>query len=392
MNPADNPYRPGAGIQPPELAGRDNEITAFADLLLKAKGTPERSLLLYGLRGVGKTVLLNEFDRLALDAGWFTHFREIKQGERAFRLAIAEMSRKVLLEMSRRAQLEEVVREAIAVLKSFILKIKVKDPHSGLEWSAGIDPAPGKADSGRLEEDLTDLFVEMGRAARRADTGIVFFIDEAQRLQPEDLSAVLMALHRVNQLGLPVVVIPAGLPQLRGLVERAQEYAERLFAFVNIDHLKEGASFSALETPAARKGAHFDRAAAKAIFKESEGYPFFLQEWGKQVWDLAAGTTVTVQDVNAARPEVLTALDNGFFAARDEQATNSEKQLLRAMARLGNSPYMSGDVVKAMGKQHQEVTALRDRLIKKGLIYSPSRGRLAFAVPQYAAFVRRTYE
>ncbi len=391
MNRFQNPFAPGAGTRPPEVAGRARELEEFEVILAKARrGVPERSILVTGLRGVGKTVLLNEFDRIAQQAGWFTNFREIPRDSRTFRTTTTEMCRKILLAMSRREQLRAAAQAALSVLKSFAFQARVKDP-AGMEWSAGIEPAVGRADSGNLSEDLADLFIEMGEVARAQQTGIGLFLDEVQNLGAEDLGALIMALHRVNQKSLPLVVVAAGLPQLPRLAAEAQSYAERLFRFVPIGALSRDAAAAAVELPASRLGADFDPDALEAILDASGCYPYFLQEWGSKVWDIAPGPDFTIDDVSAAGVEVEAALDEGFFMVRAERATEAERRVMRAMAGLGAGPYRWRDVVAAFGGDVKTVTTLADRLLKKGLVYRPRYGELDFTVPHFARFIRRRY-
>ncbi len=391
MNRFQNPYAPGAGTRPPELAGRRREIEDFEVLLAKARrAAPERSMLITGLRGVGKTVLLNEFDRLAGDSDFFTNFREIPPDATTFRTTTTEICRKVLLAMSRREQLKAAAQAALGVLKSFSLVARVKDV-AGMEWSVGIEPVPGKADSGDLSEDLADLFIELGVVARAHQTGVALFLDEVQNLSADDLSALIMALHRVNQKSMPVIVVAAGLPQLPRLAAEAQSYAERLFRFVRLEALPAEAAAEAIELPASRLGADFEPDALQAILEASGRYPYFLQEWGSKVWDIAPGPDFTLEDVRVAGVEVEAALDQGFFAVRAERATETERKLMRAMAWLGEGPYRWALVVDAFGGDLKTCSVLTDRLLKKGLVYRPRHAELDFTVPHFARFIRRHY-
>lgn len=392
MNPLDNPYTPGAGTKPPELAGRDQELEDFRILLARVgAGRHGRSMLISGLRGVGKTVLLVEFERLAEEAGWFPAFREVPTQDPNFRASIGEMCRKVLHSMSRSERFKAGATEALRVLKSFGLKAKVKD-QAGMEWSIGIDPIPGKADSGNLTEDLSDVLAELGRVAKGHKTGVIFLFDEVQNLSESELSALITALHRSNQRSLPVTVLAAGLPQLPRLAAEAQSYSERLFRFVRIGALGKAAAKDALEVPAQRLSVAFDPKALEAVFVQSEGYPYFLQEWGEKTWNLAKGPTISASDVESATPIVIRALDEGFFAVRAERATPGERKVMQAMAYLGAGPYKSADLLKALGKKkYSDIGVPRDKLIKKGLIYSPSYGEIHFTVPQFDSYMRRTY-
>ena len=388
MDPLDNPYAPGAGTRPPELAGREPQLQHFRLLLARvAAGRPERSLIITGLRGVGKTVLLNEFEHLADEADWFPVFKEMPADrQRPFRDEIAEMGRRVLLAMGRREHLKTAVRRALGVLKSFGVRATVKDPH-GIEWSVGIEAVQGVADSGNLDLDLADLFVEIGSVAKGRRTGVMFLFDEVQHLRREELSALIMALHRANQRNVPVTLLAAGLPQLPRLATEAQSYAERLFRFERIGALDGQAARAALEIPARAQGVSFESDALSLIVERSEGYPYFLQEWGREVWDLTAGPPITVADVERASADVERALDQGFFDVRAARATGNERRFMLAMAALGDGPYRSGEIAKALGLTVQAASVSRDRLIKKGLVYSAERGQIAFTVPHFGRFL-----
>lgn len=392
MNPVDNPYSPGAGSRPPELAGREQEIQDV-DILLKrlVTGKHSRSLLIRGLRGVGKTVLLNEFEQMAQRAGWYPAFREISTDQTSFRKVATEMSRRVVLAMSAEARLKETANRVLRVIKSFGLKAKVKD-QGGMEWSIGIEPIAGLADSGDLKEDFADVLVELGQLAKGHETGVVLLFDEVQNLSGDDLSGLIVALHRVNQKNLPVTVVAAGLPQLAKLAAEAQSYAERLFKFVEIGALADTAGRRALEVPAGRSGVSFEPVALDAIMDKSQGYPYFVQEWGEKVWNTAPGPVVSGADVAKATVLVEEALDNGFFFVRAERATPGELKYMQAMAALGAGPYKSADVLRLLGgKTHADMGPVRDSLIKKGLVYSPTYAHIAFTVPQFEYFMRRKH-
>jgi AAA ATPase-like protein len=393
MNPAENPYSPGAGTRPPELAGRDQEIEDFRVLLSRvAAGRFARSMLITGLRGVGKTVLLVEFEQLAAAAKWFPAFKEVpsEKGDH-FRRTITDLSRRVLLTMSAEERFKTAAGQALRVLKSFGRRARLKDL-SGMEWSIGIDPIQGKADSGTLSDDLADVFLELGQVAKGHKTGVIFLFDEVQNLPETELSALIVAIHRVSQMNLPVTVLAAGLPQLPRLAAEAKSYSERLFKFAKIDALKTSDARAALQVPAKRQNVDFHPDALSRILQQSEGYPYFIQEWGEKVWNIAPGPTISVVDVDKAGSAVQQALDQGFFAVRADRATPSERRFMQAMAHLGDGAYKSAEVLKVLGgKAHQEVGMPRDRLIKKGLIYSPHYAELDFTVPQFANFMRRKY-
>jgi hypothetical protein len=329
---------------------------------------------------------------MAQEANWFPVFKEVPTQDPNFRASMGEMCRKVLLSMSRVERLKATATQALGVLKSFGLKAKVKDS-AGMEWSIGIDPVPGKGDSGDLTEDLSDLFAELGRVAKGHQCGVIFLFDEVQNLSESELSALITALHRANQRGLPVTVLAAGLPQLPRLAAEAQSYSERLFKFVRIGPLPRPAADHALALPAQRLSVDFEKDALDAIMAQSDGYPYFLQEWGEKVWNVAPGPArITAQDVAEASPIVVKALDEGFFAVRAERATPGERKFMQAMAHLGAGPYKSGDVLTVLGvEKYSDIGVPRDKLIKKGLIYNPRYGELTFTVPQFDSYMRRHY-
>ncbi len=349
IDPIRNPYTPGAGSRPPALTGRDEEIEAFRVLLARLKlGRPEKSMLITGLRGVGKTVLLNTFEAIAEEAGFRTAKSEITH-ETEFRPLIARLARRV-----------------------------------------DVEAMLGRADSGDLGDDLSDLFVALGEAAAEHETGIVFLLDEVQFLDRADLEALIAALHQVSQRELPLTLAGAGLPQLPALTGAAKSYAERLFRFPTIDRLPDQAARDALELPAQAEGVDFERAATTRILELTEGYPYFLQEYGRHVWNVAAGPTISAEDVERAHDLVQLDLDESFFRVRIGRATKAELAYLAAMAHLGSGPYRSGEIAAKLGRPGPEsVAPTRARLIEKGLIYSPSYGLNEFTVPQFDAFIRR---
>jgi hypothetical protein len=387
IDPIRNPYTPGAGSRPPALTGRDEEIEAFRVLLARLKlGRPEKSMLITGLRGVGKTVLLNTFEAIAEEQGFRTAKSEITH-ETEFRPLIARLTRRALLAVSPAKRMKERARRAAAIFKAFTLRTP-----EGLEIGVDVEAMLGRADSGDLGDDLSDLFVALGEAAAEHETGIVFLLDEVQFLERTELEALIAALHQVSQHELPLTLAGAGLPQLPALTGAAKSYAERLFRFPTIDRLDEQAARDALELPARAEGVEFDRAATNRIVALTEGYPYFLQEYGKHVWNVAAGPTITVGDVERAHDLVQLDLDESFFRVRIGRATKAELAYLAAMASLGDGPYRSGEIAAKLGRPGPEsVAPTRARLIEKGLIYSPSYGLNEFTVPQFDAFIRRSF-
>lgn len=385
MDPTRNPYAPGAGQRPPELAGRDSELDAFRVVLSRTTdGRPTRSVMLAGLRGVGKTVLLNEFRADALRVGWGTGKLE-GRADTGLRRPLAQALHRAAREIGSKPEVGPV-RRLLAVLRSFSVKAS---PDGSWSLAVDVDPARGTADSGDLEIDLTELFVAAGEVARDLGTGIALFVDETQDVPADDLAALCGACHEVSQQALPLLVVGAGLPHLPMVLTSAKTYAERLFSYIRIDRLDRDAADRALVAPAEREGVAFAADALDALATASDGYPFFVQAYGQAVWDAARSPIVTLDDVEAALPDADAELEVGFFGSRWDRATPREKAYLRAMADLGDGPVPSGDVAEAMGgRRRSDVSVFRDGLIKKGLIYSGERGTVAFTVPHFARFVR----
>ncbi len=352
-----------------------------------ALGRFERSMLLKGLRGVGKTVLLNEFGRIAQQEGWLHSYIEATEDVRVGH-AMATLARRVLLELSIKERAGDRARRALGVLRSFI-KVHVPLGDAGT-LVIDLDAQPGKADSGQLDGDLSGLFTEIGETARDAGTGVLLTIDEIQYLQRAELSALIVGLHRISQLGLPLLIAGAGLPSLPGLAGEARSYAERLFTYVDIGSLTHGDAMTAIVQPTEDEGGRWTVDAVERVIADSEGYPYFLQEFGKQAWNTANGPEIALTDVEAAVVLAVDDLDRGFFRARIDKTTDAERDYLRAMAALGGpGPYKSGEVSKQMGKKITQTGPVRDSLIKRGLCYAPRHGEIAFTVPMFDAFVRR---
>lgn len=386
MDPLKNPYSPGAGSRPPALTGRDAELQAFRVLLARLRrGAPEKSMLVTGLRGVGKTVLLNAFR----DVAESEHFRATDVTEITadtdFRQTMARLARRALRGLDPMENLKDKVLEAARVFKAFTLKLP-----GDLELEVDVEALRGHADTGNLTDDLGDLFVALGEAARARQTGILFLLDEVQFLKKEELSALIASLHRTTQRSLPITLVGAGLPQIPRLAGDAKSYAERLFNFPTIGRLDRDAAREALERPAVEQGGRFDVDAMDLVLDFTEGYPYFLQEYGKHLWNLSAGPQITRADAEKARTEVQLQLDEGFFRVRVARTTQTERSYLAAMASLGHGPYRTGEVADRLGKKSTSLSLVRDKLINKGLIYGPSHGLLDFTVPQFDDYLRRT--
>jgi hypothetical protein len=388
MDPRENPYTPNAGARPPLLAGRDEEIRAFELLLSRlARGRTEQSMIVTGLRGVGKTVLLGEFRAMTEEAGWVAVEAEITR-QTAFAQRMALLARRALLQVAPRARWRERARRAAGVLRSFTLTVSADGA-----WTAGLDldPVEGEGDSGLLAEDLTDVFVTLGEAAREHETGVVFLLDEMQFLAAEELEALIAALHRTVQRSLPITLAGAGLPLIPRLAGEAKSYAERLFTFPVIGSLPEREATEALVGPAEEAGASIEPEAAAEIVAYAEGYPYFIQEYGRAAWDAAETDCIDRAVVAAVRGLVEAKLDAGFFRVRAERAAQHELRYLRAMAGLGPGPHKASAVAAVLDSTSARLAPTRARLIDKGLLYTPGYGLAAFTVPQFDRYLLRNY-
>lgn len=388
MDPIRNPFSPGAGSQPPELVGRDEEIENF-DIAVQrlGLGRSARSIMLTGLRGVGKTVLLGEFGRIAEGHGW-VHLAEEVGNDNRFVDSMATMTRQAMLRLSAGQRLADKAQRAFGVLKSFQLRWNLP---GGGDITLEADPISGLADSGSLEYDLAGLFTEVGRMAQDRKRGVLFTIDEIHYLSRERLAALIAGLHRVSQEQLPFIVAGAGLPSVAASASEAKSYAERLFVYSIIDRLQPSEAGDALANPAAAEGIKWEKSALRRIAEETKGYPYYIQEYGKHSWDVAeAPDIITGADVEEAIPIAMHALDTGFFRVRMTRATGAEHRYLKAMASLGSGPYRTRDAAAAMGKDTTGAGPYRDGLIKQGLCYSPRYGWIDFTVPMFDQFIRRT--
>jgi predicted transcriptional regulator len=387
MDPINNPYAPGAGTPPPELAGRDElrETVRIALERVRA-GRPSKSILVIGLRGVGKTVLLDKIREDAAASGMETIRVEAPEN-RSLPAILAPQLRQSLLRLSRNEQAKELAQRALRGLAGFAkaLKVKYKDIEVGMDF----EPEPGLADNGDLEHDMQALFEVVGSAAKKAGTALVMFVDELHYVAEEQLASLVTALHRTAQRSLPVVLVGAGLPQLPGKMGRAKSYAERLFDFPQIGPLPFEAARLAIIKPASDQGVSVNDDALNQIIKETRGYPYFLQEWGKHSWDVATSSPITLADVNQATTSAIAALDESFFRVRFDRLTPLEKKYLRAMSDLGVGPHRSGDIAEKMGRDVTTLGPTRSQLIVKGMIWSPSHGDTAFTVPLFDEFMKR---
>ncbi|HEX4893961.1 MAG TPA: AAA family ATPase [Hyphomicrobiaceae bacterium] len=385
MDPVRNPFAPGAGNPPPELAGR-GDILLRADIMLKrvAQGRHAKSFMLVGLRGVGKTVLLNRIREMAEEHKLRAHLVESPEEKPLPELLLPPL-RRLVLRLDEVGRMHAAVRRGLRVLASFAKSVKVK--HEGFEVSLDIEH--GVADSGDLESDLADVLVAVGEAAKARKTAVVLLIDELQYVREVEVSALVMGIHKVSQLQLPLVLVGAGLPQLVGNMGRSKSYAERLFDFPELGPLAHDDAVVALTEPIAREGEKIEPKAVERIVSRTGGYPFFLQAWGYHCWNIAPKSPIRVKDVEAADPVVLADLDASFFRVRFDRLTPTEKRYLRAMAELGPGPHRSGEIADVLGVKVQSVAPTRNSLIKKGMIYSPAHGDTGFTVPLFDDFLKR---
>jgi hypothetical protein len=398
VDPIRNPYAPGAGQRPPELAGRDEQLRAFEVVLERvSNGRPERSLVLTGLRGVGKTVLLNALRSTAVRRHWGTGKLEARP-DQDLRRPLSSALHQAVRELG-----HPEPDDVLGVIKAFAQRSAGPSAKLRDRWSPGIDvpAARGRADSGDVEIDLVELFTDVGGLAADVGKGVAVFIDEMQDLRPDDVSALCAACHEISQSGLPLIVVGAGLPHLPAVLSASKSYSERLFGYQRIDRLAREAADVALALPAKEEDAEFEPAALEAMYAATGGYPYFIQAYGKAVWDLAPASPITAEDVRVAAPEAEAELAVGFFGSRYERATPGEREYLRAMADVAASIAGRGEeelddigsvptaeVAEALGKKPQSLSPARDALLKKGLVYSGERGRIAFTVPHFGRYLR----
>ncbi len=388
MDPISNPFAPGAGTPPPELAGRDELRERVRVALQRIRiARSAKSVLLVGLRGVGKTVLLVRMEKEAQAAGLRTLYVEAAEN-RSLPAMLTPQLRGVLLQLSKNG-LSHQTRRAFRALAGFVRALKVQYGDIQISLDPDLAPEPGLADNGDLEQDLTALLLAAAEAAQKAGTALVLFLDELQYVEEGELAALITALHRTAQQEKPVTMVGAGLPTLRARTGRAKSYAERLFDFPFIGPLDREAARRAIEKPVLDQGANISENAFCRIFEETKGYPFFLQEWGKQAWNAAEAPPIGLEDVESASSAARTALDEGFFRVRVDQLTPSEWRYLRAMAELGAGPHRSGDIAKTLGRPVTAAAPIRSKLIAKGMVWSPNHGDTAFTVPLFDDFMTR---
>ena len=387
MDPILNPYAPGAGTQPPELAGRDDLRDIARTALIRTKiGRSSKSILMVGLRGVGKTVLLERIREEAESNGIYTLQIEAPEN-RSFPSVMVPQLRLTLLKISNREAAKELAQRALRGLAGFVKTLKLE--YQGIGLTLESAPEPGLADSGDLETDLQDLLEVVGAAAKADQSCVALFVDELQYVKEDELAALITALHRTSQRGLPVTMVGAGLPQVRGRMGKAKSYAELLFEFPEIGPLSPKDAKLAIAKPARDEGVEIEPIALDAIVAQTQCYPYFLQEWGKHVWDVAESSPITVSHVEVASRQAVADLDASFFLVRFDRLTPTEKRYLRAMAQLGQGPHRSGDIAGVLDRAVTSLAPTRSKLINKGMIWSPNHGDTAFTVPMFDEFMVR---
>lgn len=388
MDPVRNPFAPGAGSQPPELAGRDS-IIADADIAIQRilRGRMEKSQILLGLRGTGKTVLLNKIEQIAINHHHITSFVEAPE-DRSLQVLLYPKMHQVLRRLSRVEAAKELTHKALGALRSFASVFKI----STGDVSISVDAELGKADSGVLEYDLIDVFETIGLAAQKAGVAWTLLIDEVQYLSVDELSALIVAIHRMNQKALPVLFFGAGLPQIAGISGEAKSYAERLFNFPDIGALTVEAAKNAIQFPIQAEGEDITPEALNQIVTLTKGYPYYLQEWGYNAWNVTESSPININDLDSASKAALKRLDDGFFRVRFDRLTPKEREYVLAMADLGEGPYRSSDIADALGVKPETLGPRRAKIIHKGMIYSPSYGDIDFTVPMFDDYLNRNYQ
>lgn len=385
MDPLNNPFSPGAGTPPPQLAGRGDLLQQALMTLARVKrGRSEKSMLLVGLRGTGKTVLLYEISKLAEKEQYHSIMIEAHEKKTLAEILLPEI-RRVLFELDGGKK----VKYALRVVKSFFQSLKLNIKINDMDFGLGVDAEKGVADSGNLESDLAQVFVALGEAASERQTAVAIIIDELQYLSDDELSSLIMSIHKISQKSLPVVLIGAGLPQLVAKAGRSKSYAERLFDYPELGPLRKEDAKSALQEPVKQEKVSFTADAIAEIIRVTEGYPYFLQEWGYQAWNLAKKSPIDIHIAKLATKASMRRLDQSFFRVRFDRLTPREKEYLYALAELGNAPQRSGDVAETLGIDVKNAAPLRNNLIKKGMIYSPKYGDTAFTVPLFEGFLKR---
>ncbi len=387
MDPLKNPFSPGAGAPPPFFTGRVKilERTRIALARLKA-GRPEKSFLLVGLRGVGKTVLLNEIQKLAEENDYYSIFVEAHEDKSLEALLLPHL-RQLLFALDRKAEITQSVKRGLRVFKSFLNSIKIK--FHDIEMTLDVDPETGTADSGDLESDLPILLESIAKAVQDTGNAVAIIIDELQYLSERELSALIMSVHKLVQKQLPLMIVGAGLPFLVGLAGRSKSYAERLFDFPSLGALSQIDAYEAMQNPLLNEGMQFSDCALVEILNQTKGYPYFLQEWGYHAWNLAHEKIIDKKVIDKATIEAIKRLDESFFRVRFDRMTPAEKRYLYALAQLGSGPQRSGNIADILGVKPQSVAPIRSKLFKKGMIYSPNYGDTEFTVPLFDDFMKR---
>jgi hypothetical protein len=385
MDPVRNPFAPGAGSRPPELAGRETVIEDAEIAVQRVlRGRPTQSQMLLGLRGVGKTVLLNRIEEIAESHGHVTSFIEAPENK-SFAELLYPKAHQAIRQLSMYESAKAKAHQSMRALRAFasVFKIAIGDV------SIAVDPEPGLADSGNLEFDLTDLFISIGETAKAAGRAWTLLVDEVQYLDERELAGIIVSVHRISQKGLPVLFFGAGLPQVAALSGDAKSYAERLFKYPAIGPLDIADAQEAIRQPIEDEGESIDDDALAFIVEKTDGYPYFLQEWGYQSWDVADASPIERADAERASQAALARLDEGFFKVRFDRLTPKEREYVIAMAKLGKGPYRSSDVADALGENVQTLGPRRAQIIKKGMIYSPAHGDIAFTVPMFEDYLAR---
>lgn len=382
MDPRHNPYAPGAGTRPPALTGRDREIEAYEVLIDRlSDGMAGQSMIVTGLRGVGKTVLLNAFEDITVDRGWLAVQREFDE-QTSLPAVVARAAQRILVDLKPSRKIAERIRKSFEGLGTFSLK----DPGG---WELSYTPT-GAPDNDALGEDFVELLLALGQAAKEKRRGVAFLLDEVQFVPSTEFGAFVLGLHRLNQKALPVTCVATGLPSLPALAGEAKSYAERLFEYPRIDRLPESDATAALRGPAASRGVTFDEDALHYVFRQTEGYPYFLQQYGKFAWDVASDGRIALRDARHGGREAQERLDEGFFLVRYERATTAQRRFLHAMARCEGPPYHVTEIARELGKTHpRSISMKRNALIKKGLIFAPQHGAVDYTVPRFADYLQR---
>lgn len=382
-----NPYRPGAGMSPAYLAGRDNTINEAQNILQAINyGYSARSVVYYGLRGVGKTVLLNYIENLADEMDLPSEYMEIAERDRSFQYQMALHIYKLINRLSLLKNIESHIKKALSILKAFTIKYGCDD------ISIEVNPANGISDTGNLTNDMTELFLALGVIAQKQNKGVILFIDEIQYIKDDEFEALMEAIHRTNQKNYPIVIFSAGLPKIAKIAGDVKSYAERLFDFIEIDSLNNEEAKLALIEPAKKFQINYTDEAVNKIIEITQGYPYFLQEYGKWVWECKEEKSIIdIKIVNKAYDKFEQSLDKAFFKVRHDRATAKEIEFMTAMVACEKLPCSTKEIANIMGESIQAISPLRAKLIHKGFIYATKRGEVDFTVPQFDKYLKRIY-